>query len=208
MSATGLTAIADAQGQQLALPLKIRTMQLDRSGTQLAEARQPGEQVGRGAQNLFQVFGGIGGHLAAETTGSHVQKHLPTDLAQIDGLRRHFKQGQGLPRLQRHPGCPGKVVGRAQRQQHQAGSAIGTRHGLGDVAQRAITASGHQVRVAGCQCLLDQALGITSFPGQAHVQLPATLTQGSHRSPNRFIHGLFAMQDHQCLLLRHLCVPR
>lgn len=125
LPASRLAAIADTQCQQVPLPVEIRPLQLDRGRLQFAEACEAGEQIGRGAQDLLQVFGRIGRDLATEPAGGHVEEQLVAGLAQVYGLCRHVQQGQRSGRLQRNAGSLGKIVGGAQRQQYQAGIGPG-----------------------------------------------------------------------------------
>ncbi|VVN46955.1 hypothetical protein PS664_05913 [Pseudomonas fluorescens] len=194
-----LATVADAQRQQLALPVEVRAFQLTIGGLQLAEARQAGEQISRAAEDFLQVFGGIGRDLAAEAASGHVQENLPADLAQVDCPGRHIQQRQGLGRFQRHTGGLGKIIGGAQWHQHQAGVALGLGHGFGHVAQGAVAAAGNNVGIPAVQGLLDQPLSVTALPGHPHRQLPTLLAPGQHRRAHVLVEGLLAVEDQQCL---------
>ncbi|MNI53420.1 hypothetical protein D3C73_1082480 [compost metagenome] len=194
-----MAAVADAQRQQITLPVKIRACQLHRRGLQLTEARQPGEQVGRCAQHFFEVLGGVCRDLTAKPARGHVQKHLVANLAQVDWPCRHIQQRQCLSRLQGHPGSLGEIIGGAQRQQCQAGLRMRLPHGFGHIAQSTVAASCHHMGVASRQRLGNQPLRITRFPGHPHIQRPAPLTLGEDGLAHIFVHRLLAVQDHHCL---------
>ncbi|VVN42759.1 hypothetical protein PS683_05605 [Pseudomonas fluorescens] len=195
MPTARLATIADPQGKQLAFPMKIGAIQLGVGSLQLAEPRQAREEVGRTAEDLLQVLGGVGGDLAAESAGCHVEEDLPADLAEVDGPWRHIQQRQGLVRLQRDAGSLGEVVGGAQGHQHQAGVGLGLGHGFGHIAQGAVAATGDDVGVAISQGLRDDALGVAALPRDPHRQFPALLTPGLHGCAHVLVKGLLAVED-------------
>ncbi|RMO67873.1 hypothetical protein ALQ35_05692 [Pseudomonas fluorescens] len=203
MPTARLASVADTQREQVALPVKVRPFQLAISGLQFAETRQAGEQVGRAAEHFFQVFGGVGGDLAAKTASGHVEEYLPAGLPKVDGRWRHIQQGECAGRIQRHPGGAREIIGGAQRHQHQAGIGLGLRHRLGDIAQGAIAATGNQVGIAVGQGLIDQALGVAALPRDPHRQLPALFAPSLHGSAHILVEGLLAVQNQQCLVGGH-----
>lgn len=184
--------------------MEVRPLQRHRGRLQFAEARQPGEQVGGGAQHFLQVFGGVGRDLAAKTARGHVEEQLVAGLAQVYWLCRYVQQGQRRGGLQGYAGSPDKIVGRAEWQQRQAGLGTRQAHGLGNIAQRAIPASGNDMAVTGSQRLVDQALSVTGLPGDPHIQHPAAIAQAVHGAAQVFVHGLLAVQDQHCLAPLHI----
>ncbi|MNF99912.1 hypothetical protein D3C84_828310 [compost metagenome] len=128
---------------------------------------------------------------------------MPISIPHIDCARRHVQQRQGALRLQRNAGRPRKIIGRAQRQQRQAGVAAGLDHGFGHVAQGAVATTGDQRPIPLSQGFLHQPPGVAAFPGQPHRKFPARSAACLHGRPHLIVGGLLAMQDQQGLALDH-----
>src|SRR5690606_31644659 len=101
--AAGLTAVADPQGQEVALPVEAGPLEMPEGAAHLGEAGQAGQQVGGAAQQLLQVVGGAGGDLAAEAAGGHVDEQALVGRADVHGGGGQIQQGQGGVGLQRNP---------------------------------------------------------------------------------------------------------
>src|SRR5690606_2153709 len=61
LAAAGLTTIADTECEELALPVELRSAKASGNRMHLAQAREPGDQVGRATEHLLQVFRGVCG---------------------------------------------------------------------------------------------------------------------------------------------------
>ncbi|RMR08064.1 hypothetical protein ALP93_05444 [Pseudomonas syringae pv. helianthi] len=203
VATASLSAVANTQRQEIATPVEIRACKFAVGGVQLAEPCQTCKQIGRAAQYLFQVFGGVGRHLTAKATGGHIEEQLATYLPKIDGTWWYIHELQGSGYIKRHPGSTGKVIGSAQRQNSQTGLRFSQRQGFGDVAQRTVTAACHDVPVPGRKCFADQSLGIAGFPGQPHVELPALLAFVGNGITHVLIECLFTMKNEHCPALCH-----
>ncbi|MNE04341.1 hypothetical protein D3C80_968670 [compost metagenome] len=119
---------------------------------------------------------------------------------------RDIQQGQRRCRLQGDASGFGKIVGRTQGQQGQAGLGSGQAHGLGHITQRAVPATGDDMAVARCQCLGDQPLGVARLPGNPYIQHPAAIAQVAHGAAHVFVHRLLAVQHQHCLAPLHVRV--
>ena len=106
--------------------------------------------------------------------------------------------------LQGHTGRPGKVIGGAQRQQHQAGLGIGQCHRLANITQSAIAATGNQPGVAALQRLAYQTLRIPGLPGQPHRQFPPRRPLLLNGSAHVFVERLLAVQNQKSLTCTHI----
>ncbi|MCY1535601.1 hypothetical protein D9M68_710130 [compost metagenome] len=172
------------------------------------EVGQAGEEIGRAAEHLLQVLGGIGGDLRAEAAGDHIKEEMAIGVAQVDGPRLGIEQRQCGIRLLGNARRAGEIVGGAQRQQHQAGVVPGQGHGLGHLAQGTVTAPGDQGPVARGQGFVHQATGVPALPGDSYRQVPARITARLHCRTHLVVGGLLAMQDQQRLALPHTHLHR
>ncbi|MNY19052.1 hypothetical protein D3C86_1524680 [compost metagenome] len=68
-------------------------------------------------------------------------------------------------------------------------------HGLGNIAQGAITAASDDVPIARGQCLLYQPLCVPGFPGQSNGQFPTLLALALDGGAHRLVERLLAMQN-------------
>ncbi|MNG06204.1 hypothetical protein D3C84_894320 [compost metagenome] len=122
---------------------------------------------------------------------------------QVDGPRLCIEQRQRCIRLRGDARRAGEIIGGAQRQQHQAGIALGQGHGLGHLTQGAVTSSGDQRAVAHGQGLVHQAAGVAALPGDPYRQVPPRIAARLHRRTHLVVGRLLAMQDQQGFALTH-----
>ncbi|MNN57379.1 hypothetical protein D3C76_744250 [compost metagenome] len=106
-------------------------------------------------------------------------------------------------RLQWNAGSPGKIVGSAQRHQHQAGLLRLTGHGFSNITQGAVATTGNDLPITRLQRFAHQPLRIPGFPGQPNGQLPALFTLALDGGPNLVVERLLAMQNQQRLAFAH-----
>ncbi|MOA01374.1 hypothetical protein D3C78_1207800 [compost metagenome] len=207
MPAAGLAPVADAEGEEFAAPVEIRPAEMPLGGVHLGKARQAGEQVGQAAEDLLQVLGRIGGDLRAEAAGRHVEEQPSLHLAHVHRTGRRIQQRQRRVGFQRDAGGAGEIVGRAQRQQRQAGRRPRLRQRLGHFAGGAVAAAGDQCRIPGSQRLADDPRGVAVLPGDPHGQFPAGLAPGLHRLAHLFVGRLLAVQHQHRLAFSHRSSP-
>src|SRR5262249_10127311 len=69
VASAGLAAVADRENEKSAFPCEPGTTELSVVGSDGAEVREPGEQVGGPSQNLLQVRRRFDGHMSAEPSG-------------------------------------------------------------------------------------------------------------------------------------------
>ncbi|MCY1533112.1 hypothetical protein D9M68_684240 [compost metagenome] len=172
------------------------------------EVGQAGEEIGRPAKDLLQLFGSIGGDFRAEAAGDHIEEEVAIGVSQVDGPWLDIQQHQRCIGLQGNARGAGEIIGGAQGQQHQAGVALGQGHRLGHFTQGAVTAPGDQRPVARGQGLVHQAAGVAALPGNPYRQVPARVTARLHGCTHLVVGRLLAMQDQQSLALTHAHLHR
>lgn len=197
MPASRLTPIADTQGQQVTTPAEVGSLQFTVRGLQLAEARQPGKQVGGTAQHFLQIFRGIGGHLAAEAACSQALRcSSPPTFSQINDGRRPVQQGQSAQWVQRHPYGASEIIGGAQRHQHQAGLFI--RECEASAISRSVPSPPPATNCrqpAASASSTSRRASPFGFPGQTHGQLPTLFAFLRHGSTYVFVQRLLPVQN-------------
>src|SRR3989338_2757582 len=97
-----LSAIADAECEKLAFPLKIRPGKAAKRRLHFGKTGQARQKISRTAEHAFEVFRRVGGDVRAKTARGHIQEHLTIHFAQIDRLRRYIQQAQRSQWLERN----------------------------------------------------------------------------------------------------------
>lgn len=149
LTAASLPTVADTKGEEVAFPIETRTAEATSRRMDFRKAGEAGQQIGAATEEALELLGRGGRDLRTEAAGGHVDEWLAIHLANIDRLRRLIQQCQRLERIEGNARSPGKIVGTAERHQRQAGIGVRLEHRLGDLTQRAVTASCDHDRVSG-----------------------------------------------------------